>query len=263
MRYAGFWIRFCAFILDTLVFAPIGILIGVLDNFISVLSAWTLGSWVIGWLYFSLMESSGWQATLGKRLCGIHVTDMNGNRITFGHATGRYFAKILSWATLYIGYLMAAFTEKKQGLHDILAGTLVVYGRPDAQPLIVANYGDDPSTERVYTEHNPGSKVVIAGFDTSGHVIRLTFEMDNPKLISEGLLIGRDSSMCDLLVRDPSISRVHAKIFQEGAQLFIEDMSSTNGTILDGQKIRPSQPARLHATGSLMLGDIDLSIGKY
>jgi uncharacterized RDD family membrane protein YckC len=72
------------------------------------------------------MESSARQATLGKMALGIVVTDLDGNRIGFGRATGRYFAKILSALILLIGFIMAAFTQKKQGLHDIIAGTLVV-----------------------------------------------------------------------------------------------------------------------------------------
>ena len=79
-----------------------------------------------GWLYFALMESSANQATLGKMAIGIKVTDMSGRRIGFGQATGRYFGKILSSMILLIGYIMAAFTEKKQALHDMLAGCLVV-----------------------------------------------------------------------------------------------------------------------------------------
>ena len=81
---------------------------------------------VIGWLYFALMESSTKQATVGKMVLGIVVTDLDGNRISFIKATGRHFGKILSVLTLGIGFLMIAFTEKRQGLHDRLAGTLVL-----------------------------------------------------------------------------------------------------------------------------------------
>jgi len=81
---------------------------------------------VIGWLYFALMESSGRQGTLGKHLLGIRVTGLDGGRISFGRATGRYFGKILSGMILMVGYLMAGFTDRKQALHDMLAGTLVV-----------------------------------------------------------------------------------------------------------------------------------------
>jgi len=83
---------------------------------------------VAGWLYFSLCESSSWQGTVGKKVLGLRVTDMNGHRIGFGKATGRYFGKILSGLILGVGFIMIAFSEQKQGLHDMLAGTLVVKG---------------------------------------------------------------------------------------------------------------------------------------
>jgi uncharacterized RDD family membrane protein YckC/Tfp pilus assembly major pilin PilA len=77
-------------------------------------------------LYFAGMESSGHQATLGKQALGIKVTDLDGRRISFGQALGRWFAAALSYLTLFIGFLMAAFTARKQALHDMIAGTLVV-----------------------------------------------------------------------------------------------------------------------------------------
>jgi uncharacterized RDD family membrane protein YckC len=119
--YAGFWKRLAAFIIDYLIigaatFALIFVSMGFLYP----------AAIVAGWLYFALMESSEKQATLGKMALGIIVTDMEGERISFGRATGRYFGKILSAIILYIGHIMIAFTEKKQGLHDMLANTLVV-----------------------------------------------------------------------------------------------------------------------------------------
>jgi uncharacterized RDD family membrane protein YckC len=79
-----------------------------------------------GWLYFTLLEASPWQATVGKVALGIRVTDLAGARIGWGRANARYFGKILSSLILGIGYLMAAFTERKQALHDMVAATLVV-----------------------------------------------------------------------------------------------------------------------------------------
>jgi len=72
------------------------------------------------------MESSVWQATLGKKTLGLRVTDLQGNRISFGRASGRFFGRIISGLTLFIGYIMAGFTEKKQALHDIIASCLVI-----------------------------------------------------------------------------------------------------------------------------------------
>jgi len=81
---------------------------------------------VITWLYYTLLESSNWQATLGKKAVGLKVTDLQGEQIGFGRANARYWSKILSGLILMIGFLMVAFTEKKQGLHDRIAKTLVV-----------------------------------------------------------------------------------------------------------------------------------------
>lgn len=81
---------------------------------------------LIQWLWFTIPESSKWQATVGKKMLGLKVTDEKGERIGFGKANGRYWSKILSILILFIGFVMVAFTEKKQGLHDKMAGTFVV-----------------------------------------------------------------------------------------------------------------------------------------
>lgn len=82
---------------------------------------------VATWLYFALMESSARQATVGKIALGLFVTDLQGRRITFGRATGRFFAKIITGLVpLFIGYIMAAFTARKQALHDMIASCLVL-----------------------------------------------------------------------------------------------------------------------------------------
>lgn len=84
----------------------------------------------VGWLYFALMESSESSATLGKMALSIVVSDRFGRRITFERATGRYFAKIITGFTFGVGYLMAAFSSRKQALHDIIAGCLLLYRGP-------------------------------------------------------------------------------------------------------------------------------------
>lgn len=123
MEYGGFFKRLVAAIIDGIILAIVGFIVGlVLDN----MALENLISIVIGFLYFALQESSPRQATLGKQVMGIYVTDMNGNRISMVQATIRYFAKYLSALILFIGFIMAAFTEKKQGLHDIIAKTLVL-----------------------------------------------------------------------------------------------------------------------------------------
>ena len=76
-------------------------------------------------LYYTLLEASRWQATIGKRALHIQVTDDAGARLTWLRANGRYWAKLLSFLILGIGFLMILFTERRQGLHDLIAGTLV------------------------------------------------------------------------------------------------------------------------------------------
>ena len=105
----------------------LGIGAGVLRLLLGVLGA--VLAVFAGWLYFALMESSASQATIGKTACGLRVTDESGRRISFGRATGRYFAKIVSALIFLIGFMMVGWTRRKQGLHDLIAGTLVVKTR--------------------------------------------------------------------------------------------------------------------------------------
>lgn len=119
--YGGFWIRVGAYLIDTgVLLLPTIALELTLDTAGAVLSL------IVVWLYFAVMESSESQATLGKHVCGLAVTDTHGRRISFGRASGRYLGKFLSSLILGIGYLMVAFTSRKQGLHDLIAGTLVI-----------------------------------------------------------------------------------------------------------------------------------------
>jgi len=82
-------------------------------------------NFLLTWFYFAGLESMA-GATLGKMVLGLSVTDEQGNNISFLRATGRYFAKIISALILCIGYIMVAWDGRKQGLHDKIAGTLVV-----------------------------------------------------------------------------------------------------------------------------------------
>lgn len=126
-EYAEFWKRFLAVFLDGIILQINGFVILLIDYVLGATGVINfLLNLIIGWLYFALMESSRQQATLGKQALGIIVTDLNGNRISFGKATARYFGKFISALILCIGFIMAGFTKKKQALHDILAGCLVV-----------------------------------------------------------------------------------------------------------------------------------------
>ena len=135
-NYAGFWIRFGAIFLDGLILLVANSLIVYLmtgsivsPGFFSLPQLMTI---IMGWLYFALQERGPAQATLGKRALGLKVTDLNGNRISFGRATGRHFGKWLSAIILLIGFLMMVWSEKRQTLHDMMAGTLVLSNPEDS-----------------------------------------------------------------------------------------------------------------------------------
>jgi uncharacterized RDD family membrane protein YckC len=148
-NYGGFWRRFWSYLLDRfflgVVFTPVGFMVlvpllatqstdwtdtdlppetvsALLGAILTIAFLAFLGSW----LYYALMQSSSRQATLGQLALGLRVTDVEGRRISFARASGRHFATVLTGLTLGIGYLMVLFTTRKQSLHDLVAGTLVV-----------------------------------------------------------------------------------------------------------------------------------------
>lgn len=150
--YAGFWLRLLAYLIDHLL---LGVVLGVAvmlaiaavgvnyfrgmieglraggDEYVfavvSDILVALLFAFAVSWIYHAWMESSEYQGTLGKMALGLIVTDMNDRRVTFGRASGRFFARIISnLIPLEIGYIMAGFTEKKQALHDMIASCLVL-----------------------------------------------------------------------------------------------------------------------------------------
>lgn len=150
LKDAGFWLRAIAFLIDHSVITFITFLLtyflsllGLAGAFgaslasidissgaglmLAIFSVITMFIGVIivylstGWLYYALMESSSYKATLGKLALGLVVLDSENKKITFNRATIRYSAKILSYITGFIGFAMAGFTERKQALHDILS----------------------------------------------------------------------------------------------------------------------------------------------
>ncbi len=131
--YAGFWRRVAANIIDSsLMYIVVTIIFLVSGIFVSEPIVGALAfpvAMIAVVLYHILSESSVHQATIGKWLVGIKVTDYANGRISIGRSCGRYFSKIISGLTFGIGFLMVAFTEKEQALHDMIASTLVVRDR--------------------------------------------------------------------------------------------------------------------------------------
>lgn len=152
VEYGGFWLRFLAYVIDgalimigvCIVAIPLIFLTGLgaflsqiqlqedwnengVAFLIAVFLVFGVASLVVTWLYHALMESSEWQATVGKKALGLVVTDMEGRRVSFWRATGRHFGKIVTnMVPAFIGYIIAGFTEKKQALHDMMAGCLIL-----------------------------------------------------------------------------------------------------------------------------------------
>jgi uncharacterized RDD family membrane protein YckC len=138
VAYAGFWLRVVAYLIDSIL---LGVVLGIVVLMplleragIPADNPWVLitGSsrqilainllmTMAGWLYWAGLESSAWQATIGKRALGLQVTDLEGRRISMARASGRYFGKLI-----IVGCVLVAFTPRKQALHDILAKCLVL-----------------------------------------------------------------------------------------------------------------------------------------
>lgn len=141
--YAGFWLRLVAMILDGIIF---GCLFGIpflvlaimllgIEGYIETFGGqqsfaqqalFNIISLLVNAVIYAAFEASPWQATPGKKILRLRVTDLDGDRPSFARAFGRNAGKIVSFAIVFIGYLMAGFTERKQALHDIMAGCLVV-----------------------------------------------------------------------------------------------------------------------------------------
>jgi uncharacterized RDD family membrane protein YckC len=152
--YAGFWLRFVAYLIDKLIlgiatlalFIPMFLMFGGLAalesvsrsnferfgpgqaaGFLTLILSFVFAAVIAHWLYFAYLESGEKQGTWGKQLMSVYVTDLSGNRIRFAQASGRFFARIITGLIpLGIGYIMAGFTERKQALHDMIAGCLVL-----------------------------------------------------------------------------------------------------------------------------------------
>ncbi len=133
--YGGFWIRYAADAVDAVFLAtPIQLFCLLYRSATSAYSEMDLFvelgdtclSLAIWWVYTAVLLSSSWQATIGKRVFGLKVVDYDGRRINFGRATKRWFASFLSTWLLCVGFLMIAWTQRRQGLHDFMANTLVV-----------------------------------------------------------------------------------------------------------------------------------------
>ncbi len=143
VKYGGFWRRFAAVAIDTLVLffpsATVRVLMGLSP--LSMFDVESPASWVVaafelglGWFYAALLIRSSARATLGLQIMDLQVTDLHGERVTFARATWRYWAQLLTFCTLGIGHLLQLVTPRRQTLHDLVSSTVVVRVRRLPQP---------------------------------------------------------------------------------------------------------------------------------
>jgi hypothetical protein len=260
VRYGGFWIRAIAASLDSFFIVLLSLPMFLLGDEFQV-----LGQLIVGFLYETLLTSGEKQATWGKQLLGLKVTNLNGSRISYGKSVGRYFGKLLSTLTFFVGFLMAAFTDRKQALHDRLVDSLVLIPQGDSsldQQNQCSQRGVLPEPTVQGIEHSEGGWV-IAGFDESGHVRRFLFQMSDDRLSGDnGIRIGRSEVVNDFVISDSSVSRTHARFVKIGRELFLEDLGSKNGTFIGNIKLDTGSRQRIYGDQDLRFGDVTFSVGK-
>lgn len=141
INYAGPWRRLFAYLMDLMILFFISFIINFAIGFVRSFGTsmfyhpspvlpspafWQFAGLSTYWLYYALFESSSWQATIGKKLLHLQVTNLQGERISFGRASARHFGKMVSCCFVFFGLIMIFFTKKKQALHDKIASTLIM-----------------------------------------------------------------------------------------------------------------------------------------
>lgn len=125
LKYAGFWIRLVAYVIDQFILSAIGFVMGLFVT--NVLELFVLGT--LAAAVYSIAFWIGQGATPGKMAVGIKVVMTNGEPVDFGAAALRYIGYTLSALIFFIGFLMIAFSAQKKGLHDNIANTVVIKAR--------------------------------------------------------------------------------------------------------------------------------------
>lgn len=239
MYYGDLGKRIVAAIIDLIILSCAGFVLGFTLSFVGAIIA-PIGVWV----YYILMEGGGWHATLGKRVMGLYVADDNGNGITYSIAILRLIGKMLCTLTLGIGYLMAFFNEQKQGLHDIIAKTYVLSEQP--KPV----YANRNVNANVYS-----SLPELVGIN--GPLAGMIYQIGD-----NGLIIGRDSISCQVVVPDSQakVSRIHCYVTYNpmSGMFVINDRNSTHGTYLaNGNRVSYTQPVALKSGDRFYLATPD------
>ncbi len=241
MNYGDLGKRIIALIIDEIFLSLIGFLLGIALGYVSLIIVP-----ILGWLYPILMEGSGWHATFGKRMMGLYVAYSNGEGITYSTAILRSIGKMLSGLILGIGYLMGFFNEQKQCLHDMIAKTYVLNGKPQE-----ANVNGNINAGRGY-DYNTNKNIKPVDYSTLPELIGIKGPLAGMiyQIGDNGLIIGRDSVSCQVVIpaSQAKVSRVHCYLtFNKVSGMFVlSDRNSTHGTFLaNGSRISYAQPVAL------------------
>ena len=231
MTYSKIWKRAIAAVTDILI-------IIILSGYFIYTGIWYFPV-LLAALYFIIFEGSKLQATPGKILMGIRVSDINGIPIGYCTSFVRNVLKIISVATVFVGFIMAYFDDNNQALHDRLAKTLVI----GSTALKLNN--------REWTENR---QYVLC---LCGEFAGKRFPME-----SGSILFGRDRTSCQIVFAENTkdISRYHCTLFfNEPTRIFIlTDIGSTNGTyISNGIRISKGNSAYLNSGDKFFLGNKD------
>lgn len=284
-RYAGFWRRFWARLLDMILLAG--------GEYVIFYVLWVGTSYdldgfgyflflsLLYWIFFASFHASPLRATPGKLALGIKVVDLNGERIRFGRALARGLAEYLSALLLMIGYIMAAFTDRKQGLHDFVADTLVIRTRgltiipsekdrvstpPEPTPKIVSTtsvedaVNQHPDRVPLKAEVADNERWTLAGFAEDGRVQRIQITLAELRSAGGVVRFGRDPNRCPLVLSDNTVSGVHGQFRSQHGSLEVSDSGSTNGTWVNQQPVTPHTWVRLVDGDQLLVGGTELRV---
>lgn len=223
MFYGDLGKRIVAMIIDSVVLSAISFVLFICLGFAALIIVP-----IVMWLYYILMEGGGWHATLGKRVMGLYIADINGFGISYSTAILRLIGKMFSGLIVGIGYLIAFFNEEKQALHDMIAKTYVMEDRYQE-----ASVGFE--REENYPE--------LIG--VNGPLAGMTYN-----ICDAGLVIGRDSLGCQVVIpsSQTKISRIHCYVtYNSISGMFVlSDRNSTHGTFLaNGRRISHTHPVAL------------------
>lgn len=260
MNYAGFWHRVVASMLDVIIVSVLSIPTLFLNEVYQLVA-----QILIAFTYETYLTSSKRQGTFGKSILGLKVCNLDGTRISYGKSVARYFGKFLSTLTLFLGYLMVAFTERKQGLHDRIVETVV--SRSDSETQEEGTSDPKPIPGNKTTGNDvvyQGGGWVLGGFDELGHISRFYFAFTDRDEghQDKGVTVGREAEGNDLVISNSSVSRFHARFSSKNGVLFLEDLGSKNGTFVGSVRLTPRVATPVYGQEELRFGDAVFSIGR-